>query len=136
MSWAGLSDALSVTKDAPYEFMAGRNVFNLQPPLPPVPPLQPPPLKAVPKVMVTGVTDICGRRQVLAEVSEPGRPAIKLVLAEGEEAGPVQVLHIDVRCQVRLGQRPDSRQREHAGVAFSFRSRRSAASSPLKLCSQ
>ena len=98
MGWAAQSDALSVTKDAPYESIAGRNVFKLQPPLPPVPPLQPPPLKAVPKVMVTGVTDICGRRQVLAEVSEPGRPAIKLVLAEGEEAGPVQVLHIDVRC--------------------------------------
>ena len=97
MGWAGLSDALSVTKDAPYEFIAGRIVFKLQPPLPPVPPLQPPRLKAVPKVMVTGVTDICGRRQVLAEVSEPGRPAIKPVLSEGEEAGPVQVLHIDVR---------------------------------------
>jgi hypothetical protein len=98
IGWASSSDALSVTKDAPYEFIAGRNVFRLQPPPAPVPPAPPvqPALKASPKVIVTGVTDVCGRRQVLAEISEPGRPTIKAVLTEGEEAGLVQVLHIDV----------------------------------------
>ena len=97
MGWAGLSDALSVTKDAPYECIAGRNVFKLQPLPAPIPPVQPTSPKAMPKVVVTGITDVCGRRQVLAEISEPGRPAIKPVLAEGEEAGLVRVLHIDVR---------------------------------------
>jgi len=50
----------------------------------------------MPKVMVTGVTDVCGRKEVLAEISEPGRPTIKPVIEEGEEAGPVRVLHIDI----------------------------------------
>jgi len=96
MGWAGLSDALSVTKDDPYEFMAGRNVFKLQPLPAPIPPVQPTTPKVMPKVIVTGMTDVCGRKQVLAEISEPGRPTIKPVLAEGEEAGLVRVLHIDV----------------------------------------
>ena len=97
MGWAGLSDALSVTKDAPYDFIAGRNVFNLQPLPAPFPLVQPASPKAIPHMIVTGMIDVCGRKRVLAEISDPGRPAIKLVLAEGEEAGPVQVLHIDVR---------------------------------------
>lgn len=97
IGWASSSDALSVTKDVPYQFIAGRNVFKLQVLPAPVPSVQPAPLKAMPKVIVTGMTDVCGRRQVLAEISEPGLPTIKPVLAEGEEAGPVQVLHIDVR---------------------------------------
>jgi hypothetical protein len=99
IGWASSLDALSVTKDAPYEFIPGRNVFRLQPPPAPVPtvlPVQPASPKVMPKVIVTGLTDVCGRRQVLAEISEPGRPTIKPVLAEGEEAGLVQVLHIDV----------------------------------------
>ena len=88
--------ALTVTKDAPYEFIAGRNVFKLQAPLAPLPPdspAQPASPKAMPKVVVTGMTDVCGRRQVLAEISEPGRPTIKPVLAEGEEAGLVRAAY-------------------------------------------
>jgi hypothetical protein len=96
IGWASSSDALSLTKDAPYEFIAGRNVFKLQPAPAPVSPVQPASPKVMPKVIVTGLTDVCGRRQVLAEISQPGRPAIKPVLAEGEEAGLVRVLHIDV----------------------------------------
>lgn len=96
IGWASLSDALSVTKDSPFELIAGRNVFKLQALPASIPPVQPASPKAMPKVIVTGLTDVCGRRQVLAEISEPGRPTIKPVLAEGEEAGLVQVLHIDV----------------------------------------
>jgi hypothetical protein len=98
IGWASSANVLSVTTDAPYGSIAGRNVFRLRlppAPIPPVPPVQPA-LKASPKVIVTGVTDVCGRRQVLAEISEPGRPTIKAVLTEGEEAGLVQVIHIDV----------------------------------------
>ena len=97
IGWASASDALSVTKDAPYEFIAGRNVFKLQPLPVPIPPVQPTSPKAMPQVIVTGMIDVCGRKRVLSEISEPGSPAIKQVLSEGEEAGPVQVLHIDVR---------------------------------------
>lgn len=98
IGWASSAYALSVTKDAPFEFIAGRNVFNLQPLPPPIPPpVQPASIKAMPQVIVTGMIDVCGRKRLLAEISEPGRPAIKQVLSEGEEAGPVQVLHIDVR---------------------------------------
>jgi len=94
VGWASSSAALSVMSS--YEFIAGRNVFNLQPVLAPIPLIHPAPPKAMPKMTITGITDICGRRQVLVEISEPGRPAIKPVMTEGEQVGVVKVLHIDV----------------------------------------
>jgi len=83
LGWALSSDVLAVTKDAPFGFIAGRNVFKLQQPPAPVPPVQPVVPKTMPKVIVTGLTDVCGRRQVLAEISEPGRPTLMAVLAGG-----------------------------------------------------
>jgi hypothetical protein len=96
VGWIWSSPVLAVAKDAPYESIAGRNVFKLQPPLAPISPVPPTLPIARPTVIVTGITDVCGWRQVLAEISEPGRPTIKPVLAEGEEAGPVRITHIDV----------------------------------------
>lgn len=92
MSWSSV--ALSTTKD--FELISGRNIFKLQPVLAPTLPVPPALPKVMPKVVITGITDICGRRQVLAEISDPGRPAAKAVLAEGERVGLVEVLHIDV----------------------------------------
>jgi hypothetical protein len=45
---------------------------------------------------VTGITDVCGRRQVLAEITEASKPAVRPVLAEGESSAGVEVLRIDV----------------------------------------
>ena len=97
IGWALSSYALSGAKNTSYEFIAGRNVFKLQLPVPAVSsPVKPASNKPTPKVVVTGLTDVCGRKQALIEISEPGEPTIKPVLAEGEEAGLVQLLHIDV----------------------------------------
>jgi len=89
--------ALSATKDASFELIPERNVFKLQPLLAPVHPVPPPLPKLMPNVVVTGITDVGGRRRVLVEISDPGRPTIRPVLSEGEQAGLVEVLHIDVR---------------------------------------
>jgi hypothetical protein len=97
--WSSLG--LSATKNASFELIPGRNVFKLQPlraPVLPVPPTLP---KVLPKVIITGITDVCGWRQVLVEISEPGQTVIRPVLSEGEQAAQVEVLHIDVsRCLV------------------------------------
>jgi hypothetical protein len=54
---------------------------------------------------LTGITDICGHKQVLAEISEPGKPVLRPVLAEGEALGAVEILRIDVpqaRVKIRI----------------------------------
>jgi hypothetical protein len=50
-----------------------------------------------PPVVVTGMTDVCGRRQVLLEVGGAGKVVHKPVLEEGAAIEGVRVLGIDVR---------------------------------------
>lgn len=97
----------------PFAVIVEKNVFRLQPfPVPthlvektPAPP------KNLPKVVITGITDVCGRRQVLAEVTEPGKPTVRPVLAEGESYAGLEILGIDLgRTRVRvsvLGERSE-----------------------------
>jgi hypothetical protein len=91
-------NSAALVASSPYYAIADRNVFNLQPP-PPVtapPPATPAP-KVMPQVVITGITDVCGRRQALVEIAEPAKPLIKAVLAEGERVGPLEVVQIDIK---------------------------------------
>jgi len=84
----------------PYLSIPTQNVFRLVPPVlqppPPSPVVDPVPL---PPVMVTGVTDVCGRRRVFLEVGGPGKPGkpILEVLEEGATLEGIRVVSIDVQ---------------------------------------
>jgi len=80
----------------PFEVIADRNVFRLLPFAVPTHIVQETPPKVLPKIVVTGITDVCGRRQVLAEITEVGKPSVRPVLAEGESFAGVEVVWIDV----------------------------------------
>ena len=84
----------ALTEASAFSEIALRNVFHLQP-IPPTVALTQQP--ETPKVTITGITDVCGRRQVLVEISEPGAPMLKSVLTEGERAGPLEVVQIDMK---------------------------------------
>jgi len=45
---------------------------------------------------MTGLTDISGKKIVLLEVTPPGKQVQKHILEEGEAAGGVEVIEIDV----------------------------------------
>ena len=51
----------------------------------------------MPQIFITGITDVCGRRQTLVEITEAGKLQLKAVLAEGERVGPLEVVQIDVK---------------------------------------
>ena len=84
----------------PYQGIVDRNVFGLKPPPPPpTPESQQPP---APKVQVTGITDILGKKQALLKVSVPAKPPEPAkdqyyVLTEGQRDGESEVLEIDVK---------------------------------------
>src|SRR5688572_20276022 len=103
---AGLMGEVGVgAANNPFAVIVEKNVFRLQPS--PVPThlvdKTPAPPKILPKVVITGITDVCGRRQVLAEVTEPGKPTVRPVLAEGETYAGLEILGIDLgRTRVRV----------------------------------
>lgn len=81
-----------------YERIAERNAFRLQPPPPPAKPPAPP----APKVFLTGITTILGRKLALFEILAPpsGRPGERVqpesfILTEGQRGGPLEVVAID-----------------------------------------
>jgi len=102
--WAGLvlgtsAPAATDTISNPYAGIVERNLFNLKPaPRPedaPKPPGPPPP-----KIELTGIMTIFGKRQVLMKVNQPPHPPEpgkieSYVLSEGESEGEVEVVSID-----------------------------------------
>jgi len=80
----------------PFEVIADRNVFRLLPFAVPTHIVQEAPPKVLPKIVVTGITDVCGRRQVLTEITEVGKPSVRPILAEGDAFAGVEVVRIDV----------------------------------------
>jgi hypothetical protein len=103
---ATVSFANEDTKSNPYESIAARNPFQLNPPPPPQDPNEvakppPPPLATV---EVTGVLNMprfdapgLTKKLVLLEiVPGPGKPPLKQTLQEGERVDAVEVLSIDV----------------------------------------
>lgn len=94
---ASTIDGRAATERNPFEVIAARNVFKLLPfELPRHIVQETPPAKVLPKVVVTGITDVCGRRQVLAEITEVGKPSVRPILTEGESFSGVEVVRIDV----------------------------------------
>jgi len=54
---------------------------------------------------VAGFTDVCGRSQVLLEISEQGKPVVRRVLAVGEEFMGIETEAINVvamRARLRI----------------------------------
>jgi hypothetical protein len=89
----------------PWRLITAQNVFRLQPIEVKQAPVAEAPRRIAPKVVVTGITDVLGRRLALVEILELGKPLSKPLLAEGDVAGSVQVLQIDLdhnRVRVRI----------------------------------
>jgi hypothetical protein len=80
----------------PFAIIVERNVFQLRPFVYSTELVREPPPKVLPKIVVTGITDVCGRKQALVEISETGRPSTRPVLTEGESFAGVTVEVIDV----------------------------------------
>ena len=86
------------TSGSPYQGIVERNVFGLKPaPPPPGPEANKPP---PPKIFLTGITSILGRKLALMKLTpppKPGEPAKEesFTLAEGQREGELEVLEID-----------------------------------------
>ncbi len=88
----------AVSLGNPFVAIIRRNVFGLRP-MPP-PQAQTTTKAPEPKPLLTGITSILGIKQALLEIDfppHPSQPAKKeyCILAEGQQHGPIEVLHID-----------------------------------------
>ena len=93
---ASLAATASV-KPNPFEGIPKRNVFNLRQPAPAkeiVP--EPTKRKPLPKISVTGLVELRGEPKALLEITEPGKPVQKPILAAGGVFGLLEILQIDV----------------------------------------
>lgn len=92
----------TIPQPAPYNSIAARNVFGLNP-IPP--PVTPDPMAGVqpPKISLTGITTIFGPSEALYKVAghgQPGQPPVaeeSYILQEGQEQDDVTVKAIDVK---------------------------------------
>ena len=89
-----------IQSDNPYQAIVERNVFGLKPPPPPPDPesVKPP----APKITLTGVATILGRKQALmktppapVKAGETSKGEQFYTLAEGQRDGDLEVLQID-----------------------------------------
>src|SRR5687767_10397841 len=76
--------AFAEPKANPYGSIAGRNVFGLKDPPPPVPFHQPPPPRPVPNLVLTGVADFSTAKWAFITRTDPGRPSRNCTLTLGE----------------------------------------------------
>ena len=83
-----------------YTRIATRNVFGLRPtPEAPVATHQP---TTLPRIILTGITDILGEKCVLLKLQKPTQPPEvareeSLMVSEGKRQGDLEVLHIDLQ---------------------------------------
>jgi hypothetical protein len=91
-----------VSAGNPYEPIAMRNVFGLNPVT--IPPPFPPEDAQLPKITPNGITSIFGRLQVLFKVSpQPGQKEAKdmfYILSEGQREDGIEVLRIDEQAEL------------------------------------
>ena len=105
MVTACAGSAVSATDNGRYQSIALRNSFALREPVPPLPITPPVKTTPPPKVIVTGLTDLGGIRKALVEITDPGKPVTRVILAEGGALESICVLRIDLpanRVKVRI----------------------------------
>jgi len=76
-----------------YSDIASKNIYRLR--TAPVAKTNEPPFELLPKVTLTGVTDILGEKMALLEVQPPGKTKISLVLCSGQADGEITLLSIN-----------------------------------------
>lgn len=86
----------------PYDSIVDRNVFNLHPPAPPVDSKTLTPPTPPPKLTLTGITTILGKKVTFLTMpaSKPGQPPESLMLAEGQAQNEVEIKNIDEKAGV------------------------------------
>lgn len=99
--------AAAAAQPNPYEGIPVRNVFHLVP-MPTNPPVAVPERerRTLPKIFITGLVELGGVSKALVEITEPGQPVQRSILAAGGASGVLQVLDVDVageRVRVRIG---------------------------------
>lgn len=93
--------AATAEGQGPYQQIAERNVFRLSEPVVSVIVPQPPPI-VLPKITLTGITTILGRRIVFLTVAgtRPHQAAESFMLSEGQGLNEIEVRSIDERAGV------------------------------------
>jgi len=86
----------------PYSAIVERNVFNLRPPPPPINPADLVPKKPAPKITLTGITTILGKKVTFLTTppTKPGAPPESIMLAEGQAQNDIEVKTIDEKAGV------------------------------------
>jgi hypothetical protein len=97
---AAVDAAVADLPSNPYQGIVDRNLFGLKP-LPPPASTTPDPPPA-PKITLTGITTILGKKQVLMKLQPPAKPPEQpkeqsLILAEGERDGEIEVVSVDMQ---------------------------------------
>lgn len=91
----------------PYSAVVAQNVFRLRPEVRAdvLAPRQSTPVVIPPSIRVAGFTDVCGRSQVLLEISEQGKEVVRRVLSVGEQFLGIETEEINVvsmRARLRI----------------------------------
>src|SRR6201995_5545689 len=83
--------------DNPYSAIVERNVFNLHPPPPPLNPADLVKKTPPPKITMTGIYTILGKKMACLTTPplKPGAPAENIALAEGQAQNDIEVKSID-----------------------------------------
>jgi hypothetical protein len=86
----------------PYSAIVERNVFNLHPPPPPLNPADLIKKTPPPKITLTGITTILGKKAAWLTVppTKPGAAPESVMLTEGQAQNEIEVKSIDERAQV------------------------------------
>ena len=98
---SSIGSARALVSDAPenpYLGITNRNVFGLRQPIK-APPIDPQ-LAALPRIKLTGITTILGKKQALLLVEVPARPQSparddSCILTEGQSDGEIEMIAID-----------------------------------------
>lgn len=94
--------AVADTTSRPYDGIVERNVFNLHPPAPVVNPADLIPKTPPPKITLTGITTILGRKLTFLTTpgSKPGALPESVALAEGQAQNDIEVKTIDEKAGI------------------------------------
>ena len=97
------ANALTTDKaDGPYDGIVARNVFHLQPALPPSENPGPKTAIPLPKLVLTGITSILGRNVAFITIAgiRSGGGSESVMLAEGQTLNDIEVRSIDLKAGI------------------------------------